>query len=414
MVVPLVRCWFVALLVSKTIAYDDKGTYRATKNGQPIEPSARRVTTAKSTPDRKLNQGCTSSTQCAAAFSWCSNGTCKCRRGFSPKGNVCKSSATRCPFGLPNDSLTRCELKVDQPVCNGPQCGTKTLSEPRSQPPEPGHLIGQPILQPQPGNTPTLTWVHNCPNGTFCFIHNAVQNGRALKMYRGHCCLMPKLQCPVGEPAAQYTCNLGLSETAVPNFCPLETHTCLTVALNGLGLPRSARNGVCCPKPCYGSNVFVNSRCYARASPGGNCKVQQQCDDAGAICDRGRCICPKGTITKKERCEEPQCFEGFAENRKLVKPMLRISGSVVTCRKDTHCGNEGYCVQGSYCCSKPAPFCSNNPSANIKHPTLCNPLDRSGQNGGCDETKVCLQYYSPAQGTSSLKTGVCCERAALP
>lgn len=108
-----------------------------------------------------------------------------------------------------------------------------------------------PIMAPMalpPFGVSGPTWNDTCPLGSFCHVYNPSDLS---DITYGHCCPIPKLACPVGEPDSSVYCDNKHQKA-----CNLGTHYCRTVNFDKL-----TSVSICCPRPCSDGHVMKDGQC---------------------------------------------------------------------------------------------------------------------------------------------------------
>jgi len=173
----------------------------------------------------------------------------------------------------------------------------------------------------------------------------------------GHCCLKPKLNCPLGVPHPNATCG----DNTIPNFrdlstkpdalyCPSGSHSCIRWSFGG-----SYETSLCCPIACSNHEVYnrEKNRCYPVRNYGDRCEINDQCRSFTGVCDKGICSCDKdfsvegGTIGY-QYCRRVCATDEISVANDRCAPKLKL-GDVCDPTIASQCPINAYCSDKKIC-----------------------------------------------------------------
>ncbi|WKY11211.1 hypothetical protein Q1695_003066 [Nippostrongylus brasiliensis] len=294
---------------------------------------------------RRLKEKCKTDMECSSAFSECSTGGCRCKKGFQRDGRGgCKPISYHCvnngqPLDVAGDIVT-CSMKASL---------AKLFFSSRKQ--KVGPL---PTMNSNTGsgsNYSLSDWIpteqDDCPDEYYCvpLFDDATRPG----FYQGFCCPSPgetKPVCPVGEPH---------ETSSPPSFgckdCPLEYY-CHRDAI-------FTEKSICCPKPCISlEDIYHDGQCYPTAFYGDSCQISAQCspmrnstdkysENSPLDCVKGVCACRTGYSHINGECKRMMCTVGFRG-----EPSVDRNNQLIVCARSGDCSQGQMCDPNTHVCCK--------------------------------------------------------------
>ncbi|CAJ0592063.1 unnamed protein product [Cylicocyclus nassatus] len=325
---------------------------------------------------RRLKEKCKTDMECSAAFSECTTGGCRCKRGFQRDGKGgCKPIAYNClnngnPLKISNEIVTCSMQTVLAKLLFG-------SLESRSKRPELSIINGT-ANSDETGD--------DCPEDYYCvpLFDDALKPG----YYQGFCCPSPgriRPVCPVGEP----------HETSFPpdygcNDCPIEYY-----CHRDLFYPELS---ICCPKPCISlEDIYHDGQCYPTAFYGDSCHISAQCspsrnstdiysENAPLECVDGVCKCRTGFSHINGECKRVMCTVGLRG-----EPSVDRNNQLIRCDRSSDCSQGQMCDPNTRVCCKGVNKC---PKDYVETGETCD-------KDGCNNGEIC---HRPKTG----KIKICC------
>jgi len=277
----------------------------------------------------KLGEPCEGKNECWAPFSLCVKGKCVCENGFAPNANndACESKLRWCPLGDPiltrDHKIVECKVVKKQDTSPIP-----ALLWPRPQPA---------LLE------------DTCGQDQFCMLTSG--DGYYTEGAIGHCCPLPKLKCPYGNPHPNATCGRSIPDRgmSIPNapYCPYGSYSCIRFALGG-----GYENSLCCPTVCCSHQVLSGGKCYPRRDHGDVCQVNEQCKGHSGFCENFLCTCGKGYVTEGsigyKYCRRVCGPNEVVVNNERCVPKLKL-GAPCDAQIPNQCPTNSYCSEKKIC-----------------------------------------------------------------
>ncbi|CAD6199539.1 unnamed protein product [Caenorhabditis auriculariae] len=324
---------------------------------------------------RRLKEKCKTDMECSSAFSECSSGGCRCKRGFQRDGDGgCKPVEYRCVNrGTPlkkNEKLVTCSLRAS--VALGTFRSLKSLSNETS------------LTEDLIGNSTFADFGNgrdDCPDEHYCVpvFDDATKPG----YYQGFCCPSPsetKPVCPVGEAHdSSFPPDFGCRNCPSDYFCHRDS-----VATD---------KSICCPKPCVSlEDIYDDGQCYPMAFYGDSCTLSAQCvyskspakaeeyaELARMECRSAICSCPAGFSYADGQCKRIMCSVGLRG-----EPSVDQSGLLIRCGRSSDCSLGHMCDPNNHVCCKGTNRC---PKDYVETGELCTDDNCRGVSQICHLTK---------------------------
>lgn len=291
---------------------------------------------------RRLKEKCKTDMECSSAFSECSTGGCRCKKGFQRDGKGgCKPISYKCVnHGQP--------LMISQEIvtCSMKSSLARLLFH--SQKP---NSVQKKVVAVNPNNNTLSDWSLNetddCPNEYYCvpLFDDASRPG----YYQGFCCPSPtetRPVCPVGEP----------HETSTPphygcESCPMEFYCHKDTVFT--------EKSICCPKPCVSlEDIYHDGQCYPTAYHGDSCHISAQCsslrnttdefsENSALECTDGVCACSAGYSYLDGECKRVMCTVGLRGD-----PSVDDNNELIRCERSDDCSQGQMCDPNTHVCCR--------------------------------------------------------------
>ncbi|RCN50677.1 hypothetical protein ANCCAN_03290 [Ancylostoma caninum] len=210
---------------------------------------------------RRLKEKCKTDMECSAAFSECSTGGCRCKKGFQRDGKGgCKPISYNCiNNGKPlmiSDEIVMCSMKaaLAKLVFSSMKHNTTNATELVA-------LNATADVIPLSADWPA-SGRDDCPEGHYCvpLFDDASKPG----YYQGFCCPSPgetRPVCPVGEPhETSFPPDYGCLDCPVEYYCHRDAYY--------------REKSICCAKPCISlEDIYHDGQCYPTAFYGDSCHL---------------------------------------------------------------------------------------------------------------------------------------------
>jgi len=357
---------------------------------------------------KNIDDACTVSEECTAAFAICKDLKCACNTeaGFAvanPATTPASCTATplaQCPGGDfkkgDGDKPLACKI-----------FGVPGATSRNKQPPHPDYYKS--TIKHRKVGTRELAQMDTCTTGAYCspWFQTAYTPAATMSSpLDGFCCPFPKAKCPVGKAIddAATDCS-NCPDSAYCYYDP--------------GVYRE----VCCPRACYGDDMFLldskgTGGCYAKSAMNAPCDRDEQCSDMGAKCvsvpaltgqGSGKgCACSGTTVNVNSMCVAATCTNG-------QQPFMFANGGIQRCgMTGTAACPKNYVCQASnnICCasstsnptnpsgpsSPPASPPASPPTMTSRCPTgwqsslqACTASNQCMQGGQCPNKVCCYQ-----------------------
>ncbi|CAB3398201.1 unnamed protein product [Caenorhabditis bovis] len=330
---------------------------------------------------RRLKEKCKTDMECSAAFSECSSGGCRCKRGFKRSGDGgCEPIEYRCA-----NNQTPLKKKEEIVECSMKNAAVMKFNSLKNRKNATEHEIDE-ILNELAKETNQTMYSDNgnqnddCPYEYYCVP--VFEDPRKLGSYKGICCPSPSTirpACPVGEPhESSYPPNYGCSS------CPMDYY-CHRDAI-------STDKSICCPKPCLSlEDIYYNGQCHSMVFYGDSCQISSQCvysknpdvneeyaTHAKMECLKGICSCPSGFSFADGECKRIICTIGLRG-----EPSVDRSGQLLRCDKSSDCSMGHMCDPNTRVCCKGTNRC---PKGYVETGRSCHE-NCTGLNEICHPTK---------------------------
>ncbi|XGW03101.1 hypothetical protein V3C99_014812 [Haemonchus contortus] len=306
---------------------------------------------------RRLKEKCKTDMECSSAFSECTTGGCRCRKGFQRDGrDGCKPISYKCVNnGQPlmiSEKIVSCSMR---------SAAVKLMFSSQKRKPMKAKntktIVGT--------NSSLSDWNKrdDCPHEYYCvpLFDDATKPG----FYEGFCCPLPGENhpvCPVGEP----------HETSSPpdygcDQCPMEYY-CHRDAV-------FTNQPICCPKPCISmEDIYYDGQCYATAYYGDSCHISAQCstsrnstdefsENSPLECIKGICGCRAGYSHIEGECKRVTCTIGMRG-----EPSVDRNNQLIRCARSEDCSQGHMCDPNTHVCCKGVNRC---PKGYVENGLLC-------------------------------------------
>ncbi|EYC08900.1 hypothetical protein Y032_0063g3422 [Ancylostoma ceylanicum] len=328
---------------------------------------------------RRLKEKCKTDMECSAAFSECSTGGCRCKKGFQRDGKGgCKPISYNCiNNGKPlmiSDEIVMCSMKtaLAKLVFSSMKHNTTNATDLAA--------LNATADWPASGRD-------DCPEGHYCvpLFDDASKPG----YYQGFCCPSPgetRPVCPVGEPhETSFPPDYGCLDCPVEYYCHRDAYY--------------REKSICCAKPCISlEDIYHDGQCYPTAFYGDSCHISAQCspsrnstdefsENSPLECVKGVCACRAGFSHIDGECKRVMCTIG-----------LRGEPSVDRNNQLIRCGRSSDCSQGQ--------MCDPNTRVCCKGVNRC-PKDYVETGETC-ENELCKRHGDLCHRPKSGKVKICC------
>ncbi|CAO4376541.1 unnamed protein product [Caenorhabditis nigoni] len=345
---------------------------------------------------RRLKEKCKTDMECSAAFSECSSGGCRCRRGFKRNGDGgCEPIEYRCvnkaaPLKR-DEKLVTCSLKNSLLSVSSSFRSLKKSSG-GNETDINDEEFEQLMRGIQNGTHHDFgNGRDDCPEEHYCVpvFDDAAKPG----YYKGFCCPSPseiRPTCPVGEPHdSSYPPDYGCSRCPVDYYCHRDAV--------------ATEKTICCPKPCVSlEDIYHEGQCFSMAYYGDSCHISSQCvyskspdaaeeyaEVAKMECVRSICSCPAGFSYADGQCKRIMCSIGLRG-----EPSIDKSGQLIRCERSSDCSMGHMCDPNTHVCCKGTNRC---PKDYVETGEQCTDDNCRGINEICHRTKngkakICCTY----------------------
>lgn len=347
---------------------------------------------------RRLKEKCKTDMECSAAFSECSSGGCRCKRGFKRNGdggceplgeffsaqmflsiryqsNFIETSSSqkiaeyRCvnkaaPLKR-DEKLITCSLKNS--LLSSVSTSFRSLKKSEN-----GSDINDAEFERLMKGIQNGTLLDfgnerdDCPDEHYCVpvFDDASKPG----YYKGFCCPSPseiRPTCPVGEPhESSYPPDYGCNKCPVDYYChrdSVATEKSVWFSKSQTPLKEYLKFQICCPKPCVSlEDIYHEGQCFSMAYYGDSCHISSQCvyskspdaaeeyaEVAKMECARSICSCPAGFSYADGQCKRIMCSIGLRG-----EPSVDKSGQLIRCERSSDCSMGHMCDPNTHVCCK--------------------------------------------------------------
>ncbi|CAI5451022.1 unnamed protein product [Caenorhabditis angaria] len=347
---------------------------------------------------RRLKEKCRTDMECSAAFSECSSGGCRCKRGFKRNGDGgCEPIEYRCvnkgTVLKKNEKIVTCHLKhttlrsvfKSLKVTKTNETDDETFEK----------LMKGITLDLANNETmfdsSSISDRDDCPSDHYCVP--VFDDSSRPGYYQGFCCPSPteiRPTCPVGEAhESSYPPDYGCSNCPGDYYCHRDAV--------------STEKTICCPKPCVSlEDIYHEGQCYSTAYYGDSCHISAQCSYSKSIdhseeyaeiskleCLKNICSCPAGFSFADGTCKRIMCSIGLRG-----EPSVDKSGQLIRCGRSSDCSMGHMCDPNTHVCCKGTNRC---PKDYVETGELCTDDNCRGVNEICEwtkngKTKICCTY----------------------